>query len=252
MRKLLLGVIIFLLIILGINIVTKGIAPFGFKIQSLGQIEESSKDLKNKIEESNRLIDTDFPKKIEELTTANNNMQKVKKEYLEYVNKSSNEQIIAAKTLKSYAIEFLWTKLGTHAREEGVNLTFEIGSGGNSGGSTLDFIVDGSYIAITNFVYAIENDSDLDFRIQNFKLLPHQGEILEAKFSVSGVTIQGNTARESVPPVNYTQEPINNNNTNVQEQNKTEEKTNTVDNKNSNNMANNIANSTTNSNTVTQ
>lgn len=230
MRKILLGIIIVLLIILGVNIVTKGITPFNFKIQSLGQIDEASKELKTDIEGVNRQIETEYPKKLEELTTANNNMQKVKKEYLEYVNKSSNEQIIAAKTLKSYAIEFLWTKLGTHAREEGVNLTFEIGSGGSSGGSTLDFTVDGSYIAITNFIYAVENDSDLDFRIQNFKLLPHEGEILEAKFSVGGVTIQGNTARESVPTNNNPAEQ----NTNSQETSKSNNKTNEVNNSNTN------------------
>ena len=188
MRKIILGIVLILLIALGINLVINGMLG----IQSMSKVEESSKELKAKIEESNRLIDTEYPKKLEDLQTANNNTQKAKKEYLEYVNKSSSEQIMAAKTLKSYAIEFLWTKLGTHAREEGVNITFEIGTGG----STLNFIVDGSYIAITNFVYAIENDSDLDFRIQNFKLLPHQDEILEATFSVSGVTIQGNTATE--------------------------------------------------------
>ena len=197
MRKVLLGVIMVLLIVLGINMIAQGVGFFNFNIQSLGQIEDSSKALKTKIEDANRLIDTDYPNKLNDLTTAENSLQTAKKEYLEYVNKSSNEQIIAAKTLKSYAIEFLWTKLGTHAREEGVNLTFEVGSGGNSGGSTLNFTVDGSYIAITNFIYSIENDTDLDFRIQNFKLLPHQGEILEATFSVSGVTIKGNTSAES-------------------------------------------------------
>ena len=232
MRKVLLGVIIVLLAILGINMLTQGIGVFNFNIQSLGQIEDSSKALKTKIEEANRLIDTDYPNKLNDLTTAENSLQTAKKEYLEYVNKSSNEQIMAAKTLKSYAIEFLWTKLGTHAREEGVNLTFEVGSGGNSGGSTLNFTVDGSYIAITNFIYSIENDTDLDFRIQNFKLLPHQGEILEATFSVSGVTIKGNTSAESTSSSSTTQDDAsksnNSSNTNTVDNNSKSTSTNTA------------------------
>ena len=229
MRKILLGIILILLLVLTVTLVTKGIEPFGLKVQSLGQIEEENQNLKAKIEEANKSIDTEYPKKLEELSTANNNMQKSKKLYYEYVNKSSNEQIIAAKTLKSYAIEFLWMKLGTHAREEGINLTFEIGSGGGSGGSTLNFTVDGSYIAITNFIYAIENDSDLDFRIQNFKLLPHEKEILEATFSVSGVSIEGSLENSTSTIV------TNNNQTESQSQDTTKTETKSEDsNKNTN------------------
>ena len=250
MRKILLGIILFLLVVIGVTMVTKGIGLLGFNIQSLGQIEESSKNLKAKIEESNKLIETDYPKKMSDLNTAYNNMQKNKKEYLEYVNKSSNEQIIAAKTLKSYAIEFLWTKLGTHAREEGVNLTFEIGSGGSSGGSTLDFTVDGSYIAITNFVYAIENDSDLDFRIQNFKLLPHEKEILEAKFSVSGVTVQGNNATSSSTPGSSSKTDSQKKTTETTSTNTAN--TNTVNSTNTVSETNTNTTTTTNTNTVSQ
>ncbi|MBP3256344.1 MAG: hypothetical protein J6M60_07695 [Clostridia bacterium] len=232
MRKILLGIILLLLIVLGINIVTKGIEPFGFKIQSMGQIEESSKTLKTKIEDANRKIDTEIDTKIKERSTAFATEQKTKSEYLEYVNKSSNEQIMAAKTLKSYAIEFLWMKLGTHAREEGVNLTFEIGTTGADSASSLNFIVDGSYIAITNFVYSIENDSELDFRIENFKLLPHNGEILEATFNVTGVKIEGNMSASSSGTTPSSTQSNNNSN------NQNSAATNTVDNGQNTNTTN--------------
>lgn len=47
--------------------------------------------------------------------------------------------------------------------------------GGNTGSAqakNLNFTLNGSYIAITNFIYAIENDSELGFRVENFKILP--------------------------------------------------------------------------------
>ena len=107
---------------------------------------------------------------------------------------------------KSYAIEFLWANIGTHARNEGINLKLEIvsSSSGASDVNDLKFTANGSYIAITNFVYALENDSNLNFRIENFKLVPYTGgenrnnEILEGTFMVKNIAIEGNTSNKAV------------------------------------------------------
>lgn len=216
MRKILLIIIIILILILGYVTLVNGIQMGNFQILSIEQIAEASKDLKAKIEEVNTLIDVDYPKKMSELKTASNYMQSAKSEYLQYTNLSSDEDIINARTEKSYTIEFLWAKLGTHARNEGINLKFEIAQS-STGANTvndLNFTVDGSYIAITNFIYAIENDSELDFRIQNFKLLPYQNEILQASFTVRNIGIQGNTSTQAVTATQSQQDTENQNNTN--------------------------------------
>lgn len=216
MRKLLLIIIIILIVILGYVTLTSGIKIGNFQVLSIAQIAEQSKILKTKIEEVNTLIDVDYPKKMSELKTASNYMKTAKKEYLEYTNLSSDEDIINARTEKNYTIEFLWAKLGTHARNEGINLKFEIvqSSIGASTVNDLSFTIDGSYIAITNFIYAIENDSELDFRIQNFKLLPYQNEILRGTFTVKNIAIQGNTSTQTVTTTQgQTQEQQNNTST---------------------------------------
>lgn len=231
MRKILLMVIIILILVLGYIVLMNGIKIGNFQISSIKQVEQESQNLKTKIEEVNTLIDVEYPKKISDLKTASNYMKTAKKEYLDYTNLSSEEDILNARTEKSYAIEFLWARLGTHARNEGINLKFEIigNSTGANNSNDIQFTLNGSYIAITNFIYAIENDSELEFRIQNFKLLPYQNEILQATFNVRNVAIKGNTSNQTVTATNNNEE----NTTNTENTNTTNNtKENTTSNEN--------------------
>ena len=199
MRKILLIIMIVLLITVGYVSLTKGLNIGFIQNLSMKQIKEQSENLNKKIEETNRQIDVTYPSKRSELEKASKNMKSAKEEYYKYTNSSTEQEILDARTQKSYAIEFLWAKLGTHARKEGINLKLEIVSSQTGANSVndLQFTVEGSYIAITNFIYAIENDSDLDFRIQNFKLLPNKDEILQGTFTVANVGIRGNTLQQT-------------------------------------------------------
>lgn len=200
MRKILLILIIILLLALGYVISVNGIEIGNFRIWSIKQLAESSENIDSKIEEINTLIDIQYPKKISDIKTASNNMKIAKEEYLNYTNLSSDEEILKAMQEESYSIEFLWTKIGNHATSEGVNLKFEIVSSDTGANNTndLSFTVQGTYIGITNFIYAIENDEELNFRIQNFKLLPYDGDILQGTFTVKNIAIQGNTSNQAV------------------------------------------------------
>lgn len=207
MRKILMMIIVLLLIVLGYFTVMNGIEIFGLKISSVKQIEEQNTKLKAKIEDINTLIDVEYPKKRKELDTAAKKLEEQKEEYLKYTNMSSDSEILEAMQKKSYKIEFLWAKIGVHAREEGINLKFEIvnSSSGADKVNDLKFTADGSYIAITNFVYSLENDTDLNFTIENFKLLPYKGEILQATFNVRNIAIEGNTSTQSIAGQETTQ-----------------------------------------------
>lgn len=229
MRKILIIVMIVLLLVLGYFAVVKGIQIGSFQISSIKQIEEESQTLKSKIDEVNALIDSEYPKKISELKTASNNMEETKSEYLKYTNYSTDAEILAAMQTKSYAIEFLWAKLGTHAREEGIKLTFSIvsSSTGASNVNDIDFVVNGSYIAITNFIYAIENDAELNFNIENFKLLPSDGNILQGTFTVRNIAVEGNTSSQVTTSSSSTTDQ-NTTNTETDETDNTETDTNMV------------------------
>lgn len=215
MKKILLIIIIILLLVLGYVSLKNGIQIGGLQISSIMQIDENSKEFEKKAEELNSLIDLEYPKKMTELSEASKKMQDIKQRYLDETNLSSDEEIQNALQIESYDIERLWAKVGNHAKAEGVNLKLVLGpsSSGSNDTRDLSFTVDGTYIGITNFVYAMEDDQELEFRIYNFKLLPYRDEILQATFLVKDVRITSNSLNEGLN--NSTQSTTANENTQV-------------------------------------
>lgn len=200
MKKLLLIILIVLLVILTYYAVDKGITLGKLNILSISQIQEKNDTLDAKIEEANKTIDTEYPNKISSLKTASNKLGQAKKEYLDLTNLSTSDQILKATLEESYAIELLWAKIGNYARNKGVDINMSVVSSntGTKGLYNLNFTVRGTYLSIVNFIESIENDSVLNLRIKNFKLLPSEGNILQATFTVNNIAIEGNTSNQSV------------------------------------------------------
>lgn len=225
MRKILLSIIIVLLLVITYFSLFKGIEIGSLKISSIKQIDENSKLLEEKTLEANNYIDIEYPKKREELKQANDKMQDTKKRYLDETNASSEEEIQSALEIESFDIEKLWTKLGNHAKAEEVNLKLVINN--SSSGSTdtkdLSFTVNGSYVGITNFIYDIEDDDQLKFRIYNYKMLPYQNRILQATFIVKDVRITSTSLNEALPSSNEVSASQNTNTQNTDTQNTTKE-----------------------------
>lgn len=225
MRKILLSIIIVLLLVITYFSLFKGIEIGSLKISSIKQIDENSKLLEEKTLEANNYIDIEYPKKREELKQANDKMQDTKKRYLDETNASSDAEIQSALEIESFDIEKLWTKLGNHAKAEEVNLKLVINN--SSSGSTdtkdLSFTVNGSYVGITNFIYDIEDDDQLKFRIYNYKMLPYQNRILQATFIVKDVRITSTSLNEALPSSNEVSASQNTNTQNTDTQNTTKE-----------------------------
>lgn len=201
MKKILFIIIIFLLLVLIYFSFSKGITVGELKISSVEEIKEKNSNLDEQIEKTNELIDTKYPSTLNSLKTASNKLETAKSEYLKLSNLSSEEDIIKATMEESYDIGLLWTKIGNYARSKGTNVEMAVASNNSSGVKglyNLNFTVNGSYVAIISFVEALENDSLLNFRIRNFKLLPYEDSILKATFTVTNVAIQGNTSNASI------------------------------------------------------
>lgn len=222
MRKILIIIVIILLIVFGYTAIVKGIQIGKFHISSIMEIDEQSKVLEGKTEELNSLIDIEYPKKMANLYDAGNKMNTAKDQYLYETNLSTDEQIQNALQVESYDIERLYVKLGVHARTEGVNLQFVLNqsASGTTDTKDLNFTVDGTYIGITNFIYAIEDDEELKFRIYNFKLIPYQNDILRGSFIVRDVRITSNSLNQDLTTQvqNNNSNATNSNNENVVKQ----------------------------------
>lgn len=219
MRKILIGILTILLIVMAVLVITKGLTIGNFKILSVKQIIEGNDKLTAEISETEKLIRSNYPTELETLDSNVSSLLAAKEEYQDLADVSTKSEINKATTVETYTVEFLWTRLGRHATAEGVYLSY------TPTNNSIKFTVSGDYIPILSFVSAIENDSKLGFRIENFKLIPG-GNNLQATFETRNINIKTegvNTAVQSTTTTEST--PTNMPDTNTQNTNSTTETT---------------------------
>lgn len=151
----------------------------GFKIgnleiSSITGLSEKSKQLDASISDLKQMKDVNFAESAERLEQATANLKGQKEQYASLVGASSESEINSAIQTEKYEVEYLWVKLGNHATKNGITLKMDITKGASLENKryNLQFTATGKYANITEFIYEIENDSTLGFKVENFKLLP--------------------------------------------------------------------------------
>ena len=151
------------------------------------------------------------------MSSLNNSVKELmiaKEEYNDKVLYSSEGDIAQAAQTIPYETEYLWTRLGNHAKKNGINLKYELRQIGNQNAKQYDlnFTLTGSYVSISEFIAALENDSSLNFKIENFALNPtkESTETLEAKFVVKEVSVKTNNVTKTNSSVTDTDQKNNN------------------------------------------
>lgn len=210
MKDILITVISILLTVVIIICMVKGLTVGSFRILSISNIKQESLNLDNEVDELNNLKNATYKKKIDDLQTATKDLTTAKQKYLDLASVSSDEEIQEANLEQTYAMEFLWNKVGSYATKEGVTLKWDVSSTGVNNKYTLNFTTTGSYVGVISYIYALENDSDLAFRIENFKMTA-SGENVTATFTVNNVAIKAETI--SSASSNNTNEQANMNTT---------------------------------------
>lgn len=219
MRKILIGILTILLIVMAVLVITKGLTIGNFKILSVKQIIEGNDKLTAEISETEKLIRSNYPTELETLDSTVSSLLAAKEEYQDLADVSTKSEINKATTVETYTVEFLWTRLGRHATAEGVYLSY------TPTNNSIKFTVSGDYIQILSFVSAIENDSKLGFRIENFKLIPG-GNNLQATFETRNINIKTEGVNTAVQSTIITESaPTNTPDTNTQNTNSTTETT---------------------------
>lgn len=219
MRKILIGILTILLIVMAVLVITKGLTIGNFKILSVKQIIEGNDKLTAEISETEKLIRSNYPTELETLDSTVSSLLAAKEEYQDLADVSTKSEINKATTVETYTVEFLWTRLGRHATAEGVYLSY------TPTNNSIKFTVSGDYIPILSFVSAIENDSKLGFRIENFKLIPG-GNNLQATFETRNINIKTEGVNTVVQSTIITESaPTNTPDTNTQNTNSTTETT---------------------------
>lgn len=196
MRKILIMALIVILLVLGYFMIFEGMEIFGVEVLSVFGIKDKSEALDTELQKVSTLTSVDRPKAMSELNDSAKQLTIAKEEYNDKILYSSQEEIEQASQEIEYEMEYLWTKVGNHATKNGIILKFTVSqsSTGVTGQYDLSFVATGSYVSISEFIASLENDSSLNFKIENTKVTPFEGNTqnLQATFDVKDIAININ------------------------------------------------------------
>lgn len=181
-------IFIILLFVLGFY----GFKIGNFKISSISQIIEKNDNLNEKVYEINTLTAQTYPENIDKLKDTFDRYEVQKKKY-EELSLFTDEDAFET---KQYDISYLWRVIGKHATNRGLKLGINVNKS-IMGNNAYDFSFEfsGEYTEISQFIVDIENDSDLYFRIYDFKLESHpeKEDILICSLTVRNINLDPST-----------------------------------------------------------
>ncbi len=207
MRKLLISILLILIIIMTALFIKNGISIGPLEVYGVSKIGNLNDELTKKIEQANSINDS-YASNLTKLKQDISSLIRTKEECLNKINLSTESQLQNATQTKNYTIEYLWSRIGNHATKEGVIIQFDVVSGTVESYKTLKFRVTGNYLSITNFITSLENDSTLEFTIDNFEMTKS-----EATFTVKDVKVKQEVTTTQVPTNNSSTSSNTNTNT---------------------------------------
>ncbi len=239
MKKLLLGIITILVIVLtGITLI-KGFKIGNIIVYGITDIQKENEQLDQKIQQATKLASTDYQKKLDDLEDANKKFKTEKTTYDDMVNVSTDTEVQVANQSYDYELDFLWVRIENHAKTEGVSIKLDLArnSSGVENVYNLNFTASGSYAGIEEFITHIEDDDKLGFKIEDFKMTAESSEnsnTLQATFNCKNVKINGisantiNVTTQDSTKQENTDTAQTNNNTTQGNTNSTQENNNTT------------------------
>lgn len=171
MKKILITILILLLLLLTYMSLYKTVSIAGFKIESIADMENATKDLEKKQKEANELVDEEYPDEVETLEEAIKKLKIAKQKYDSKNVNNATGSALGTLEVNTYKIHYLWTRIGNYRKDRGIqSLTLDLESTGNKDIYNLKFTLIGSYSNIIQFLYDIEDDEELNFEPVDFVL----------------------------------------------------------------------------------
>lgn len=216
MRKILISILLLALVaVLGLMISSGLVVADKTLGYSIRQIVDKNTELDESIVQLRTKIDKEYETANANLKTSFDKLQKEKAEYEKKVEYMSSDEVQEANKEERYKLDYLWTKIGLNATKNNLVLKADVsnGSSGVQNYYNISFTAIGEYLSISEFVYAIEKDDTLGFRIEEFSVVPYSEERLQATFIIKNVLIDPESlSGTSVSTGTVTNNPNGNNN----------------------------------------
>ena len=168
MRKVLFIILIVILVIFTGIVIYSGLELGKLNIWGVTQIQDENEQIDTLNSRLGELVNNTYPQALGKLNSSTETLQAAKKEY--------EDQAILVKNSKyyreteKYKLEFLWTRIGNYAKDRKIDVTMSISNGSAAEFYNINVTAAGLYANVADFIYDIENDSRLGFKIEDFSM----------------------------------------------------------------------------------
>lgn len=196
MRKYLLIIITILIAVIFCIIVFFGYQFGKIRIYSYDEIVAISKEKDTLLSALDTKNINEYSKTLKALQTAVQTYEKTKLEYDTLLQEGIITDDAVYNSIDLFDVDELSEKIKNYAKQKNVILNLDVVVSATSTSISseyvmcdLNFKVSGEYIAITDFIYSIEDDDTLNFEIKDFTLKEDDDNILQASFSVKNIPL---------------------------------------------------------------
>lgn len=173
MRKMIFYLLFILLLVFAIWSVAKGVNTSAISINSFSTILEEDDKLEDLIKEASKQKNESYKSALEELQAALKKLKTSEESYQQLLDLGVDDNGVPLSKIQEYEMEKIWITVGNYAKKQGVDLKIDVTVNNSVAGTyDLNFTVVGKYVQIADFLYDIQRDKTLVFKIEDFKLIP--------------------------------------------------------------------------------
>ena len=178
MKKLLMTLLLIILLVITCFLILKNISIVGWTSKGIKDIKQASKQLKEQINIAEQKNEQEYPQTVEKLEETIKKYEETKEKYENKISNISEDVELGVLNIKRYKIETLWITLENYAKEANIELLLDVVKNNvNEDSYNLEIAVVGEYINIVDFLYDIEKDEELNFKIENFEMHQYEEKI---------------------------------------------------------------------------
>lgn len=155
-------------------------------VVSYSDLKANKEKLDNDMKQLNSLNSTKLDEAAEGVRLEQKNYEAKKTEYDTLALTASKEDIAEANKIERYLLDYLWIRVGNYANDNAVKFKMTP----NDADATLSFDITGSYVSVINFIYDIQNDAELNFKVDGIVVEGGSSDqIVKAYFVVKDVNV---------------------------------------------------------------
>ena len=180
MRNLLFSLLVLATLAIFGLMVYQGISLGNLRIgYSIGELIAENNNLDNDIAKLGTKINTEYASAQNGLNASYTSLQAQKKTYQDKITYATEDELKALSMKEQYKIEYLWTKIGMYSKGQAIDIQLDVVESSSLVKNQFNINVTaiGEYSAISDFIYNVEKDDTLGFRIEEFKIYPDDSTI---------------------------------------------------------------------------